>query len=130
MLAEKIAKPTIGKVQKNYILPLQAQIAKSLTRLLFSELSIVAIIPCGRTRYTICLFYPFRKTVAAGQKHDLHGSSNAEHSLDKTSGCQSLIVWMWGKDHESSVLRKQWLKQPRLCSVCPRSEYQGTDKKA
>ena len=33
------------------------------------------------------------------------GSPEAEHPLYKTSGCQSLIVWMRRKDHESGVLK-------------------------
>src|SRR5262245_14574464 len=131
MFAHEVAKAAIGKVQKNYILLFHSQNSKRLTRFPFSQLSIVAIVPRGGARNTILCFHPFRETVTAGHKHDLDRSTNGEHSLDKTSGSQSLIVWMRGKYYEPGVFGEEWVKRLRgACPVCVGSDYYRTHKKA
>src|SRR6266576_4809649 len=105
ILLEKTAQSTVRKVQENYILLLHSHHAKRLTRFLFAQLPIVPVILRRGPGDAVFLFYAFRKTVAAGHKHDFDGSSKAKYPLYETSGCQSLIVWMRGKDHQAGVLR-------------------------
>lgn len=55
--------------------------------------------------------YSFRIAISTGHKHNLHRSTNTEHSLNEPSRSQSFVIWMWRKNHEAGVWREEHVER-------------------